>query len=321
MSNIREQNQLSTVIPEEMAGKRLDQVLAELFSEHSRTRLQEWIRNGQVRVNDKILRQRDKVAGGESVKIITTFTEHDSWEPEQISLQIIFEDESVIILNKPPGLVVHPGAGNPEHTLLNALLFHDPNLNIVPRAGIVQRLDKNTSGLMVIARTPEVHTYLIAEMRERKIKREYQAIVSGTIIAGGTIDKPVGRHPRHRTRMAVIETGKPAISHYRIITKYRAHTHIKVQLETGRTHQIRVHMSWLGYPIVGDPVYSGRPKLPKGINSELVNIIKSFPRQALHASALEFYHPATGETVQFEATLPEDMGNLIKALWTDANGA
>lgn len=314
-----EQHLLSTVIPEEMAGKRLDQVLAELFSEHSRTRLQEWIRNGQVRVNDRILRQRDKVAGGESVKIITTFTEHDSWEPEQISLQIIYEDASVIILNKPPGLVVHPGAGNPEHTLLNALLFHDPDLKIVARAGIVQRLDKNTSGLMVIARTPEVHTYLVAEMRERKIKREYQAIVNGTIISGGTIDKPVGRHPRHRTRMAVIETGKPAITHYRIINKYRAHTHIKVQLETGRTHQIRVHMSWLGHPVVGDTVYSGRPRIPKGINSELANIIKSFPRQALHASALEFNHPESGKTVQYEAPLPEDMNHLIEALRTDAN--
>ena len=319
MSNIPEQNQLCTVIPEEMAGKRLDQVLAELFSEHSRTRLQEWIRNGQVRVNDRILRQRDKVAGGESVKIITTFTEHDSWKPEQISLQIIYEDNYVIILNKPPGLVVHPGAGNPEHTLLNALLFHDPDLNIVPRAGIVQRLDKNTSGLMVIARTPEVHTCLVAEMQERKIKREYQAIISGTIIAGGTIDKPVGRHPRHRTRMAVIETGKPAITHYRIITKYRAYTHIKVQLETGRTHQIRVHMAWLGHPIVGDPVYSGRSKIPKGINNELTSIIKSFPRQALHASALEFRHPDSGKTVNFEAALPEDMENLIKALKKNAN--
>jgi 23S rRNA pseudouridine1911/1915/1917 synthase len=314
-----EQLQLNATIPEDMAGKRLDQVLAVLFSEHSRTRLQEWIKNGQVRVNNKIMRQRDKVLGGESVEIITSFAIRDSFEAEEIELQIVYEDETFLILNKPVGLVVHPGSGNQEHTLLNALLYYDPQLRIVPRAGIVQRLDKDTSGLMVIARTPETQTYLVAQMQKRKIRREYQAIVSGVMIAGGTIDKPIGRHPKQRTRMAVVDNGKPAISHYRIITKYPAHTHIRVQLETGRTHQIRVHMAYIHYPIVGDPVYGGRPQIPKGAASELVTTIQSFPRQALHASAIELQHPTTGEILHFETPLPDDIQTLINVLTTDAN--
>jgi len=314
-----EQLQLSATIPEDMAGKRLDQALAALFSEHSRTRLQQWIKNGQVRVNNKIMRQRDKVLGGEIVEIETLYEIRDTWEAEEIKLQIIHEDETFFILNKPAGLVVHPGAGNPEHTLLNALLYYDPQLKIVPRAGIVQRLDKDTSGLMVIARTPETQTYLVSQMQERKITREYQAIVSGVMTAGGTIDKPIGRHPKHRTRMAVVDNGKPAISHYRIITKYPAHTHIRVQLETGRTHQIRVHMAYLHYPIVGDPVYAGRPQVPKGASGELVTAIQSFPRQALHASAIELQHPTTGNSLRFEEPLPDDIQTLINLLKIDAN--
>jgi len=313
-----EQLQLSATIPKDMAGKRLDQVLAVLFSEHSRTRLQAWIKNGQVRVNNKIMRQRDKVLGGENVEIETSYEIRDTWEAEEIKLQIIHEDETFFILNKPAGLVVHPGAGNPEHTLLNALLYYDPQLRIVPRAGIVQRLDKDTSGLMVIARTPETQTYLVAQMQKRKITREYQAIVTGVMTAGGTIDKPVGRHPKHRTRMAVVDNGKPATSHYRIITKYPAHTHIRVQLETGRTHQIRVHMAYLHYPIIGDPVYAGRPQIPKGASSELVTAIQSFPRQALHASAIELQHPTTSESLRFEAPLPDDIQILINMLKIDA---
>ncbi len=313
-----EQLRLQAIIPESLAGKRFDQVLATLFPEHSRTRLQEWIKNGQVRVDDKILRQRDKVKGGENIVIVASYENLNSWEAENINLNIIYEDEALLILNKPAGLVVHPGAGNPKHTLLNALLHYDPNLKFVPRAGIVQRLDKDTSGLMVIARTPETQTYLVKQLQERKIRREYQAIVSGVMISGGTIDKPVGRHPVQRTRMAVIDNGKPAITHYRIIKKYPAHTHIKVLLETGRTHQIRVHMAYLKFPIVGDPVYAGRPKIPKGITSDLAMALQSFPRQALHASAIELIHPSTGKDHFVEGPLPEDMRILLKNLEENA---
>ncbi|MBM2829304.1 MAG: rluD [Gammaproteobacteria bacterium] len=309
---------LNAIIPDELAGKRLDQALAILFSQYSRSRLQNWIRNGDVHVNNMIIRQRERVKGGEHIEINARYEIQQSWSAENISLQIIYEDDALFVLNKPAGMIVHPGAGNPEHTLLNALLYHDPQLEFVPRAGIVQRLDKDTSGLMVIARTPQCHTYLVEQLQARNIKREYQAIVCGVMTAGGSIDKPVGRHPRKRTHMAVVDNGKPAVTHYRIIKKYSTHTHIRVQLETGRTHQIRVHMAYLRYPIVGDPVYGGRANIPKGASTNLLSVLKSFKRQALHACTISLQHPITNELLRCETPLPEDMRTLVDALEADA---
>ena len=309
---------LKAAVPRELAGKRLDQVLAILFPEHSRARLQEWIRKGDVHINQGKISQRLRVKGGELVVIDTTHAEENSWTAENIPLQIIYEDQALLIINKPAGMVVHPGAGNPQHTLLNALLHYDAGLKTVPRAGIIQRLDKDTSGIMVIARTPECHTRLTADMQARKIRREYQAIVTGVMTAGGSIDKPIGRHPQKRTRMAVTQRGKPAVTHYRIIRKFRAHTHILVQLETGRTHQIRVHLAYLRHPLVGDPVYGVRRSLPRGISPMLAGAIQSFHRQALHAHALTLCHPVTHETKTFTAPLPEDLIHLLEVLETDA---
>ncbi len=305
---------LKATIPENMAGKRLDQVLAEIFKDHSRTRLQTWIRNGHVRVNNKILRQRDHVVGGELVEIKASIETRDSSSPEDIPLHVLHEDSELIILDKPAGLVVHPGAGNPEHTLLNALLHFDPQLEYVPRAGIVQRLDKDTSGLMVVARTPQTHTYLVEQLQARCIKREYKTIVSGVMTAGGSIDQPIGRHPRHRKKMTVTDKGKTAITHYRIIKKFSGHTYLQIQLETGRTHQIRVHLSYLKYPILGDPVYGGRVKIPKNTSMQLISTIQSFPRQALHACKIELKHPVSGDMICLESPLPEDMQSLLEAL-------
>jgi len=310
---------LSTVIPVDLANRRLDQALAILFSEHSRSRLQNWIRDGVVHVDNQIASQRQRVKGGERIEINATFEPQQNWSAEEIPLDIIYEDNELLIINKPAGLIVHPGAGNPEHTLLNALLYFDPALEQVPRAGIVQRLDKDTSGLMIIARTPETHTSLVAQLQARKIHREYQAIVSGIMTAGGTIDQPIGRHARKRVQMAVIENGKPAITHYRIIKKYRAHTHIRVILETGRTHQIRVHMAYLKHPVVGDPVYSGRAHLPKGISQSLRQVLQTFPRQALHACAISLLHPVTNKQLQREVCLPADMQNLLTSLEKDTS--
>lgn len=309
---------LSATIPEELAGKRLDQALAILFSQHSRSRLQDWIRNGNVLLNKKVISQKQRVQEGDRVEISALSKPQEEWGAENIPLEIIYEDSHILVINKPAGLVVHPGAGNPEHTLLNALLHHDPGLEYVPRAGIVQRLDKDTSGVMVIARTPESHTSLVAALQSREITREYQTIVTGVMTAGGSIDQPVGRHPGKRTQMAVVNNGKPAITHFRIIKKYRSHTHLRVNLETGRTHQIRVHMAWLKYPIVGDQVYGGRAKLPKSATPELVHILQTFPRQALHASALSLQHPFTGKILKCESPLPVDMQRLITALDEDA---
>ncbi len=309
----------TVIIPDHLAGKRLDQALAQLLPEHSRARLQGWIKAGDIHIDQQPASQRLRVRGGETVEISADYQVENHATAENIPLNILYQDKHLLVLNKPPGLVVHPGAGNPEHTLLNALLHHDPSLQAVPRAGIIQRLDKDTSGIMVVARTPESHTFLVSEMQARHIRREYQAIVSGVMTAGGTVDQPLGRHRHKRTQMAVTASGKPAITHYRIIRKFRAHTHVRIQLETGRTHQIRVHMAWLKYPIVGDPVYGGRAHLPKQASAQLIQALRSFPRQALHACALELQHPATAEPLAFEAPLPADMQHLLAVLDHDTH--
>lgn len=311
--------ELTLTVPPALKGKRLDQALAALCPEHSRARLQAWIKSGHVRVNDALPRQRDVVQGGENIDIhVDIDAPAGDWPREAIPLDIVHQDEHILVINKPPGLVVHPGAGNPEHTLLNALVYHLPGLAALPRAGIVQRLDKDTSGLMVIARTLTAHTRLVDQLQKRQVTREYQSIVSGVMTAGGTVDAPVGRHPVHRKRMAVVDAGKPAVTHYRVIRRFAAHTHVRLRLESGRTHQIRVHMAHIRHPVVGDPVYGGRPRFPKDAGPQLLEALGGFPRQALHASRLELDHPATGEKAGWEAPLPADMQRLLELLGTHA---
>jgi len=315
---MNEHIKISTTIPDAMSGKRLDQTLAILLPEHSRARLQGWIRDGYVLIDKKTMRPRDKIQGGEQVEIQAKVEVQISASPENIPLEIVFEDEHLIVINKPAGLIVHPGAGNPQRTLMNALLHHEQQLEQLPRAGIVHRLDKDTSGLLVIARTPQSHTSLVKLLQARNMHREYVAIISGIMTAGGTIDQPVGRHPKHRTRMAVVKNGRPATTHYRIIKKYRHHTQLQVNLETGRTHQIRVHMMWCHYPIIGDPVYGSKKQLVKGMGPKLASIVTSFPRQALHARAIQLLHPQSNESMTWESPIPEDMANLIDSLELDA---
>ena len=307
---------LQTVVPKELAGKRLDQALATIFPEHSRSRIQTWISTGDVTVNSASIRQRDKVSEGDKIRIETVLNEIERNKPEPITLDILYEDDVLIIINKPAGLVVHPGAGNPNHTLVNALLNYDANLSVVPRAGIIHRLDKDTTGIMVIAKTLESHTFLVDKLQQRKIKREYQTIVTGQITAGGTIQNMMGRNPLNRKKMTVTNNGKLATTHYRLIKKYQHYTHLNVQIESGRTHQIRVHMSHINYPIVGDPVYGKNRSVKKGLNEELRKFILNFKRQALHAYSLELPHPLTGKEKTFKAGLPEDIKGLIKMLDT-----
>ncbi|MDZ7802434.1 23S rRNA pseudouridine(1911/1915/1917) synthase RluD [Thiohalophilus sp.] len=308
-------------IPDSLAGQRLDQALAQLFSQYSRSRLQQWLKQGCVRVDGRQKRARDKVFGGEQIEIEAVHEPQGEWQAEPIELDIVFEDEALIVLNKPAGLVVHPAAGNPEGTMLNALLHHDPDLATVPRAGIVHRLDKETSGLLVVARTLAAQKQLVEQLQARRFLREYQAVANGVLTAGGTVEAPIGRHPTQRKRMAVVEHGKPAITHYRVAQRFRAHTWLRVTLETGRTHQIRVHMAHIHHPLVGDPTYGGRLRLPKGASEGLIETLRGFRRQALHASKLGLQHPLSGEMLQWEQPLPADMAQLIGVLQQDLAGA
>ncbi|WP_018691920.1 23S rRNA pseudouridine(1911/1915/1917) synthase RluD [Algicola sagamiensis] len=310
-----QQFQLTGIVPEELTGKRLDQAIAEMFPEYSRSRLKEWILDDRVWVNDNLLNiPKTKMMGGESVRIEAEIEAEQRWEAQDIPLDIIYEDEDILVINKPVGLVVHPGAGIADGTLLNALLHHDPALSEVPRAGIIHRLDKETTGLMVVAKTVPAQTQLVAMLQDREITREYEAVAIGTIAAGGSVDQPIGRHPTKRTHMAVIETGKPAKTHYRVAERFRHYTRLRLRLESGRTHQIRVHMAHLKHPLVGDPLYGGLRRLPKKATDELIEQIKSFKRQALHAVRLQFHHPIHGDWMEFEAPVPEDMQTLIQTM-------
>ena len=306
--------QLEIVIPEKFKGKRLDLALSKLFPEHSRSRIQSWIKAGEVEVNNSKYKQRNVVNSGDIIKINTTLKSIDKHQAEHISLDVIHEDKAIIILNKPAGLVVHPGAGNQKHTLVNALLHFDEKLDVLPRAGIIHRLDKDTTGIMIIARTIESYTYLVNELQERNIKRNYKAIICGQLVAGGVIENKIGRHPVHRTKMAVTDKGKLATTHYRIIKKFQHYTYLDIQLGTGRTHQIRVHMNNEKHPIIGDPLYGKNTFIKKGINASLREFIKNFKRQALHAYNLEFTHPISKKIISLKAELPDDMNNLIKIL-------
>lgn len=308
---------LVETVTSELAGLRLDQALAQMFPDYSRSRLQQWVRAGQVMVDGRVLRPRDMVSGGEVIEIGAVLEQQGRAVAQDIPLDLVYEDEALLVVNKPAGLVVHPAAGNPDGTLQNALLHHAPELAEVPRAGIVHRIDKETTGLLVVAKTIEVHKHLVDELQERNFAREYAAVVNGVMTAGGTIDAPIGRHPVDRKRMAVNQAGKPAVTHYRVEERFRAHTWIRVQLETGRTHQIRVHMAYRHYPLVGDPVYGGRLRLPRESGARLEQTLRGFRRQALHAARLGLQHPVTGEHMEWQAPMPEDMVQLIEVLRED----
>ncbi len=306
---------LNAVVPPSMSGERLDQAAAQLFSDYSRSRLQTWIKNGELRVDGQQRRTRDKVVEGMSLSVEVELEPEVSWVGQEIDLDIIFEDESLMILNKPAGLVVHPGAGNPDGTLVNALLNHNADMANLPRGGIVHRLDKETSGIMVVAKTLPAHHNLVNQLQNRTVKRQYTAVCVGTMTGGGTVNEPIGRHPKQRKRMAVRAIGgKPAITHYRLVTRFANHTRIVVNLETGRTHQIRVHMAYRKYPLIGDPVYGGRPRIPKGASEELITMLRTFPRQALHAQALTLMHPESDEELYFECPVADDILALVDTL-------
>ena len=308
---------LEEKVPSELSGRRLDQVLAEIFSDYSRSRLQKWIKAGRVTLNHKQLRPRDKVVAGDTIRLRIEDEPLIEDVSQPIELDIRYEDEHLLIINKPAGLVVHPAAGNPDGTMLNGLLHHAPSLQGLPRAGIVHRLDKETSGLLVVARSLKAHKRLVELLQAREIHREYRTIVNGVMISGGGIDEPIGRHPVQRKRMAVVHTGKPARTDYRVLQRFRAHSLLQVKLHSGRTHQIRVHMAHINYPVVGDPLYGGRLKIPAGACEELKNALRSFKRQALHAFKLGFEHPEHGKWMEWECAIPDDMQRLLKELQDD----
>ncbi|GIU02909.1 23S rRNA pseudouridine(1911/1915/1917) synthase RluD [Shewanella algidipiscicola] len=309
---------LKSEITATQTGQRLDQTLAEMFPDYSRTRIKEWIQAGAVSVDGVVqTKPREKVLEGQEIEVQATLHEETKAEAQAIDLNIVYEDDHILVINKPAGLVVHPGAGNSDGTLLNALLHYCPEIELVPRAGIVHRLDKDTTGLMVVAKTVEAQTHLVAALQAREIVREYEAIVQGTLISGGTVDEPIDRHPTKRTHMAVVHNGKPAVTHYRVAEKFRAHTRLRLRLESGRTHQIRVHMAHIGHVLVGDPVYAGRPRPPKGVTPEFFEIYMGFKRQALHAIRLELAHPFTCEIMSWQAPVPDDMVQLTRALRED----
>jgi 23S rRNA pseudouridine1911/1915/1917 synthase len=314
-----QQRELTETVKDSQLGQRLDQAIAELFSDFSRSRLKEWIIAGKVQVDGEVVsKARVKVMGGELITIQGELEDEERWEAQDIPLNIIYEDDDIIVINKPRGLVVHPGAGTPDGTILNALLFHYPEIAEVPRAGIVHRLDKDTTGLMVVAKTVPAQTRLVRALQKRKITREYEAIAIGKMTAGGVVDEPIGRHSTKRTLMAVNITGKPAITHYRVAEHFREHTRIRLRLESGRTHQIRVHMAFLQHPLLGDIAYGGRARIPKDASEELTEMIRRFDRQSLHAAMLKFEHPATREEMEFHAPIPDDMVVLTQALRDDA---
>ena len=306
--------QASAEVPAAMEGHRLDQVAARLFADYSRGRLQAWIRDGSLRVDGEAARQRDRARAGSVLSLSAVLAAEVTWASEDLPLDIVHEDSQLLVINKPAGLVVHPGAGNSSGTLVNALLNYRPSLEQLPRGGIVHRLDKETSGLLVVAATLEAHHSLVAQLAEKSVQREYLAVVRGVPSGGGRVDAPMGRHPRQRTKMAVLAGGKPAVTHYRIAQRFAHYTALAVHLETGRTHQIRVHMAHRGFPLVGDPVYGGRLQLPRGCSPALEEALRGFRRQALHARRLSFVHPGDGEEYAFEAPVPDDLQQLLAVL-------
>ncbi len=305
---------LNIILPQRLSGQRIDAALSSMLSDYSRSKITNWIKSGHASVGHKTLKPKDKVLGGETLKLQIDDQQSTDWLPENIKLNIVFEDEDILVINKPVGLVTHPGAGNTTGTLANALLFHYPELCKLDRAGIVHRLDKNTSGLMVVAKTQKAQKHLVEQLQTHSVSREYSAVVYGHMISGGTIDKAIGRDGKNRLKQAVTESGKHAITHYRVIERFAHHTHVKAILETGRTHQIRVHLSHIGHPLMGDRLYGGKVRFPKKASDELKKAIKGFERQALHAKKLTLTHPTTNKQLSFKATMPKDMTVLIQTL-------
>lgn len=310
---------LKRPIPAELAGLRLDQALAQMFPEYSRSRLKEWLLAGAITLDGGTKRPRDAVAGGEVVTLVPQAEQSVRADPEPIALSIVFEDVNLLVVNKPAGLVVHPGAGNPAGTLMNGLLHHAPSLDLVPRAGIIHRIDKQTSGLLLVAKTVQAHTALVRLLADREISRTYLAVCNGVLTGGGTINEPIARHPVDRKRMSIQQNGKPAVTHYTVIERFRAFTYVRVKLETGRTHQIRVHFAHRRHALVGDPTYGGRLALPAGASGDLVALLRRFKRQALHAARLAFVHPVTDEALEFEVPPPADFHELIAVLRADSD--
>lgn len=302
------------VIPFDLGELRVDQAVAELMPEHSRSRIQGWIKSGALTVNQKQVKPKDKVWVDDLISVYAEIESADRWEPENIPLDIVYTDDHIIVINKPAGLVVHPAAGHPGGTLVNALLHHFPEVDTLPRAGIVHRLDKDTSGLMVVARSLIAHTSLVAQLQDRSMGREYLAVVCGVMTGGGTVDEPIARHPQNRLKMSVYPMGKSALTHYRIEQKFNNYTLVRCKLETGRTHQIRVHMAYINYPLVGDPLYGGRLKIPSGAPDSLVETLRQFSRQALHATQLQLVHPETGDEMVWQRDIPADMQALVDEL-------
>ena len=309
---------LKSEIPFSCQGMRMDKALAISFPEFSRSTLQKWLKQGLIVVDEEIPSQRDQVQGGEVVELMVPQAEPVAWQPQPISLNIVYADDYLVVVNKPAGLVVHPGAGNPDGTLVNGLLHYDASLAGLPRAGIVHRLDKNTTGLMVVARNESARLNLIKQLAGRSLKRTYYAVVQGVPVAGGVIDEPIGRDPNDRRRMMVSPTGKPAVTRYWVKQRFRSHVLLRCQLETGRTHQIRVHLRYIGYPIIGDSVYGGRRRLPPKVSDDLRNGLLGFSRQALHAKRLALSHPHTKEHLEWSAPVPADLDALITSLAEDA---
>ena len=305
---------LEAHIPIQSHGMRLDQVVAELFPDYSRNRLATWIKEGRLTVDGKTMKPRDKALASAHVVLELADEPVIDWQPQTIPLDVIFEDEHILVVNKPAGMVVHPAAGHADGTLVNALLGYAPELETLPRGGIVHRLDKETSGIMFVARSALAHKSLVAQLSERTVSRTYCAVCTGALTGGGKIDAPIDRHPTARTKMAVVADGKPAVTHYRIAHRFKHYTQLQVNLETGRTHQIRVHMAHRKWPLIGDPVYAGRQRIPAGASEALITALRNFPRQALHAQALEFEHPATGDWMEFETELPDDLVELLEVL-------
>jgi len=316
-----QQLHLNAEVTDQQLGFRLDQALASLFSDYSRSRIKEWILADMVKVDGQLVNKpREKVYTGQILDVSAVLEDEVVFKPQDIKLDIVFEDDHILVINKPAGLVVHPGAGNPDGTVLNALLHHYPDIVEVPRAGIVHRLDKDTTGLMVVAKTVPAQTHLVTSLQAHEFTREYEAVAMGCFTAGGRVEAAIGRDRVNRVKMAVATTGggKHAVTHYRVAEKYRAHTRLRLRLETGRTHQIRVHMAHIGHVLVGDPVYGGRPRPPKGAGEKLITTLREFKRQALHATMLRLPHPITGEVMEWHAPVPEDMAKLEQVLRDDA---
>lgn len=313
---------LESLVPESLDGQRLDQVAAQLFSDYSRSQLQQWIKSAELTVDGASARPRDKVSGGATLRLQAEIVAVARWQAQPLDLDIVHEDDSILVLDKPAGLVVHPAAGHADGTLLNALIHHCPALEALPRAGIVHRLDKETSGLMVVAKTLQAQNSLVKQLQRRTVSRHYQALVYGALTGGGTVNAPIGRHPRQRKKMAVVQQqGKEAITHYRLLQRFNHFSHIRCQLETGRTHQIRVHMAHIHHPLIGDPLYAGRLRLPAGASEALQLGLRAFRRQALHASELRLLHPQQQQECSWQSEPPADFMQMLSLLQQESDRA